>query len=290
MGGLQHEDVDLPGGGHRPGHVEEGSSRQQGEPEQHQAGRQVQQVFAGVEAAEDSTAGARVGWTPRSGPGSDARAGPARWCGGRGAARRRRPDGPGPTGAPCAGGGGDTGRTGRRCGGPWRRATRPRAGLPMRSARWGASRRRPRLMASSTGHTIRSMPPGIRLIRRPVHGQNRAAQVARVRPEDVGGDAVGGAGARGTEMPGQLQGEPAPHPVRWDSQPLRRERVRRGLGQDLGQSSGQRRGLARRVEMHHSQRPYSEGMTPWATATHPSGADRVGQRTLITVVFCETSW
>ena len=93
--------------------------------------------------------------------------------------------------------------------------------------------------------------PRIGLAVGPVHGQHGVAQVARIRPDDVGGDAVAGTGSRGAKMTGQLEGEPASHPVGRHRQPLGREGVRGCDRQDLGQSSRQGPGRARRVQMDH---------------------------------------
>ena len=106
-------------------------------------------------------------------------------------------------------------------------------------------------MTSSTGHTIRSMRQGSRLVVGPVHGQHGVPQVARIGPDDVGGDAVTGTGARGAQVTGQLEGEPSSHPVGRHGQPLGREGVGGRDLEDLGQSSRQGPGRARRVQMDH---------------------------------------
>ena len=68
VGRLQHEDMDVAGGGHGPGHVEEAAGREEREPEQHQPGREVHHLLTGVEAPEDRRAAARADWARRSAP------------------------------------------------------------------------------------------------------------------------------------------------------------------------------------------------------------------------------
>ena len=244
MGRLQQEDVDLPGRGHRPGHVEERAGGQEGEPEQHQAGREVQQVVAGMETLEDRRqALGRAGLVD---PGPDPMPEPG------------LPDGVVVEGPP--------GAVDQVVLGPLAHHVRAVQVVPVEQvgdatalgiergalalAFQGGQPGGERSVVSLTDglqhrpdHPLD--PPGIGLIRRPVHGQDRAAQVTRVGPDDVGGDAVAGPRARGTEMPGQLEGEPATHPVGRHGQPLRRERIRGRHCQDLGQSRGQRTGPAR---------------------------------------------
>ncbi len=250
MGRLQHEDMDLAGGRHRLGHVEEAAGRQEGEPEQDQPGREVQQLFAGVEAPEDHRQVlGRAGLVdPLSDP----------------APQPGLPDGvvvQGPPGAvdqPVLGplphhmGAvqvvtveqvGDATALGVE-GGP--------LPLALQHRQPGGERGCVGLhdgLQDGPHHPLDA--PRISLVRGPVDGQDGTPEIARVGPNDVGGDTVAGAGTRGSEMAGQLEAQPPPHPVRRDRHPLRRERVReRGL-EHPGQGGREGTGRAGRVQMHH---------------------------------------
>ncbi len=225
LGRLQHEDMDLAGDGNGTGHVKEAAGRQEAEPEQHQTGWEIQQLVAGVEALENrrQTLG-RAGLVD---PVPDPAPQPGLPYGVvvEGVPRAvdqpvpcPLPDHVGPVQVVAVEQVGDATALGIE-----------RGAFPLAFQHRQPGRERGPV---GLGDGLQDGPhhpldaPGIGLTLGPVHGQEGTAQVAGIRPDDVGRDAIARPRSRGPEMPGQLQGEPAPHPVGGDGQPFRCERVR----------------------------------------------------------------
>ena len=96
--------------------------------------------------------------------------------------------------------------------------------------------------------------PRIGTVAPPSGGQDTAPQGAGIGPDDVGHHPVT-SGTGGTQVTGQLQGQPATHPVRGNGQPLGGERVGHRAGPDPGQTGGQRLGPTGRIDVDHGSDP-----------------------------------
>ncbi len=264
---LEEKEVYVPLPGHRPGGVEEPAPGQQGEPEEHQPGRKVEdQITLGhpLQQLGPPLRGARLAHlvahlTPEMGlpqcgfgqpaPGSvDVLAGRPGPDHGRSVQVVAVEQVGHPAGLRVAG------RT--RC----QPVERSQSGVGRRPS--GDGQHRPDQAVDS---------PGIAFGIAPVGREHRAPEGPWVGADDVGGDAVTATGAAGAQATGQLEHEPSPHPIGGDGQPLRRHRIGRRLLEDAGYSAGQGERPVGRIEVDHDQGPYSGAATPteWASQRVP---------------------